>query len=325
MTSIAALAWLFLLIALGAWLLGCLASELVSRVAFGKRLSPMERRQRSFILAAIPLMASGAVLIAVGSTALGKSAGWILDHCVYHGAGHPHLCFTHLPAIRLGLVEFFTATLVLVSLAVVVGRFVLREHHAGQRIRSLVRLAASRTPARRLCTVEDPSPFAVTAGAFAPRVILSRGLLEGLEAREGRIVVSHEFSHIRARDLLYNLVFETLLLLQWPATAGRLRSEWRQAMEEGADDRVAGRFGREQVAATLLKVFRLQRDHSIPGLSVAGADPLARIERLLSQEHSRGTGILFAGTCLASIAIFALVLAGAHHQLETLLGFLTGH
>lgn len=325
MTGSLSLGWLFLLIAVGAWCLGCLASDLASRCVFRGSLSPVARRRRSFIVAAIPLLGSAALVTAVAVTAVGKVFGLVVDHCVYHGPGHPHLCFKHLPAIHPGIFEIVMATLLLVSLVVVVGRFALRERRAGARIRSLVRLASSRSPQRTMHRVADPSPFAVTAGAFTPRVILSRGLLDNLASRDRRMVVAHEFSHVRTRDLFYNGLFEILLLLQWPTTAARLRHQWRQALEEMADDRVADRFGREDVAATLLKVFRLQKDHSIPGLGAAGADPLRRVERLLSPPESTGSGGLFVATWIVCIGVVGVSLAIEHHFLETLLGFLTGH
>ncbi|WP_237063626.1 MULTISPECIES: M56 family metallopeptidase [Microbulbifer] len=325
MNAILSLAWLFVLLAAGGWAMGCLASALVSRFAFREGLSPLARRRHSFTLAALPLLAMAALVAAVATTALGKSLGWVVDHCIYHGPGHPHLCFRHLPAIDLGLVEFVAAVLLLSGISYIIVGFACREYRAGKHIRSLLRLVEGRRPDRKIHTVEDHSPFAVTAGTFSPRVILSRGLLDRLEARERRIVVAHEVSHVRARDLLYNGVFEILLLLQLPATASRLRSEWRQGMEESADDRVAGRFGREAVAATLLKVFRLQRGEVMPGLSVAGADAVMRIERLLCPIESIGNGRVFSGILLAAICALALLSAGAHHELETLLGLLTGH
>ncbi|WP_237058322.1 M56 family metallopeptidase [Microbulbifer sediminum] len=325
MNVILSLAWLFILLAVGGWAIGYLASELVSRFVFRGELSPVARRSYSFTLATLPLLAMAALVVAVVVTALGKSLGWMTDHCVYHGPGHPHLCFRHLPAIDLGVVEFVAAALLLAGITYVIIGFGSRQYRAGKHICSLLRLVEGRIPDRRVHTVESLSPFAVTAGAFSPRVILSRGLLDRLEARERRIVLAHEVSHVRTRDLLYNGVFEILLLLHLPVTASRLRKEWRQALEEIADDRVAGHFGREEVAATLLKVFRLQRGEVMPGLSVAGADAVKRIERLLCPADNRRNGRVFVSVSLAAIFALSLSSAGAHHELETLLGLLTGH
>lgn len=315
------LLWLLFLIGLAAWVVTVLASEPLSRQLFSLHLSPRVRARRSAALAAMPLVSVLSLLVATTAMALGKASGWVVDHCEFHGPGHPHLCFEHLPAIHAGFAEALVFGGVASVLALTVLRFIRREHSTARTLANLHRLSEGRGVCRE---VADDRVLALAAGWRSPAVLLSRGLRQQLDHRERRIVVAHEFAHLRRRDLRASLIVECLLLLHLPGVARRLRREWRQALEERADDMAAQRFGHEAVAETLLKVARLQKDHILPGLSAGGGDTARRIERLLAG-HPDESGLPLVSIGLASIVLLAASLAHFHHLLETLLGFVTGH
>jgi hypothetical protein len=85
---------------------------------------------------------------------------------------------------------------------------------------------------------------------------------------------------------------------------------------------VAARYGREAVAETLLKVMRQMRMGCSAGLSIAGADRMRRIERLLSPVEAAGQTPVFLALYVCALGAGALFVVGAHHGTETLLGFL---
>lgn len=321
MNGMFGLFWMLLLLAIFAWAAGATASGLLSRFVFSRHLVPGFRLRRAAMLALLPWLGSIALLAGVMVMALGKAGGWVTDHCAYHGPSHPHFCFEHLPAIHPGVIESTLVAVVLVALAGSLLRFLYREWSAARYVNRLLRLSSGHLRSR---VIDDDRPVALAAGWLFPVVLLSRGLRKKLDRRERRIVIAHEFAHLRGGDLAANLVFECLLLLHLPRVARCLRREWRQALEERADDRVVEQFGREDVASTLLKVLRLQRVDAVPGLAVSGADAVHRIERLLSTDESPDA-LPFVSLCLGGVITVAVALASSHHLLETLLGFVTGH
>lgn len=314
------LIWLLFLLALAVWTLSVSLAPMVARRALSASLPPSTRARRALLIAAMPWVTP---LTAVGSVCLlaaAKPLGWIADHCIYHGPGHPHLCFAHLPAIGLNPLHALGAGLALVCAALVLARFLSRERRMAAHVNALHALSHGKP---RLRILEQDYAVAFAAGLRNPFVLVSRGLLRRLAPREYRIVLAHEMSHLRNGDLVSNLIFELLLLLQLPWTARMLRAAWRQALEERADDRVAARYGAEDVAGVLLKVLRFTTPDASLRFSAVGADSVRRVARLLAMDErpSRRWFELGYGAALLGGAI---MVAGAHHALETLLGRLTG-
>lgn len=318
-----ALLWLMSVLVAGAWLLSASSVSLALPGAVGNLRDPVVRGRRLLLLALVPWATVTTVGSALLAIAAGKAIGWIADHCLHHGPGHPHLCFAHLPAMELGWIHglFAVAAVGLVIPgAVRLGR---SEYRAMRAFRALAALAA---PRGRLRIVSAPTCFAVAGGLFQPVVLCSRGLLDQLSFRERRIVLAHEAAHLRNGDVRRNLLFEALLFLHLPVTRRRLRREWLRSLEERADDDVARRFGADSVVATLLRVARLKLHSPAPGFSMAGANLTHRANRLLDHHAVHATRrpafeIVFA---LCVPAAFAAAVTG-HHALETLLGLIGGH
>lgn len=325
MTDWLGLLWLFFLSAVAAWAASAAAAVALARLPAHPERRPEGRARRALMTALLPWILPLTSVAAILLLAAAKSWGWVADHCLYHGPGHPHLCLEHLPAIPLGPWHLlgFAAALALVIL--LLACYLVSEGRALARLRSMRRLAHG---FGRMRVLETDQSFAFAANPRNPFILVSRGLIERLTRRERRIVVAHEVAHLRHRDLSRNVLFDLLLLAHLPWSARPLRQAWRQSLEERADDRVAAIYGRECVAQTLARVLRAS-PHRISScawssaLSVAGADPLRRIERLLSTDEAAMPSSVFEFLYVAALVVVAAALPAAHHMLETFLGLLT--
>lgn len=318
-----ALLWFMTVLVAGAWLLAASSVLLALPGAVGGVRDPVVSGRRVLLLALVPWVAVATVGAAPLAIAGGKALGWIADHCLHHGLGHPHLCFAHLPAMELGWMHGLLAVAAVGLLVPETIRLGWSEYRTMKVFGNLKALAARRG---RLRIVSVPTQFAVAGGLLDPVVLCSSGLLDRLSPRERRIVLAHEAAHLRHGDSRRTLLFEALLLLHLPAARRRLRREWLRSLEERADDVVARRFGADGVVAALLRVARLKLHQPAPGYSVAGANLTHRARRLLEgvPDHAaRWSSFEVAFALIVPAAFCAAVTS--HHALETLLGLIGGH
>lgn len=316
------LIWLMFLLAAAAWALSALAVMPMIGASIELVRDPVSRSRRVLLTALMPWLIPMTVGAAVVGAAGFKVIGWIVDHCPHHGLGHPHLCFSHLPAVELGLLQGVFASIVVLMLVWRGVWWVRAECHANRQLGLLNAMAVSRG---RLRIVPSRTPLALAGGLMEPVVLLSRGLLDQLSFRERRIVAAHESAHLRHGDPWRNVLFELLLLIHLPWARRRLRRQWLRSLEEQADDAVAHRFGPERVVETLLHVARLRLSRPA-GFSVAGSDLPGRARRLLDRgsTHSERKPAIFELAYASLLAgVFAVSVAG-HHALETLLGVVVG-
>lgn len=318
--------WLMFMLAAAAWLLSALSvPPLIRGLVTGVR-DPVTRGRRVLLTASIPWLVPFSVGAALMATAGSKAIGWIADHCPHHGLGHPHLCFTHLPALELGVFHGAVVTALAFPVALSLACLIRSEWRTTTELGLLKALAPSRGARRRLRIVSAPAPFALAGGLLEPIVLLSRGLVDQLSFRERRIVMAHEAAHLRRGDARRNALFELLLITHLPAARRRLREQWLRTLEERADDAVARRFGAEPVVETLLHVARLKLHQPARGFSVAGATLMHRARRLLDGDSGHGVDQpsfeVAYGLVLATLFTAAVV---GHHALETLLGLIAGH
>ena len=304
-----------------AWALAAIATQWLSRCSF-KELPPKRRLHRFTLVALMPWLLPASWSAALAGVALGKRVGWIDDHCRIHGDLHPHLCFEHFPAIQIEPLAGAALLVVLAAVTAIAVRNALAALDRRGRLAALLRLVPSNGLVRK---IDDQRPLAMVARPLHPVVLVSRGLLDDLDARERRIVIAHEAAHLRRRDLLKSSLFECLLALHTPASAARLRANWRQAIEERADDAVARRFGGTDTAQALLKVVRRQQFPATVGLAAGGADIARRIERLLAVEESSAASRDWSTAALGlAVVVMAACLACVHHGIETVLGVILG-
>ncbi|MEE4381983.1 MAG: M48 family metalloprotease [Pseudomonadales bacterium] len=316
------LVWFASLLALIAWMVSALFTPLVLNGIERAGAEPRLRGRRVLVVAALPLLAAMGVGGSMLMVIVGKAAGWIDDHCLEHGPGHPHLCLHHLPALALNPGLWLPQAAALIALLIGQLRAVGQEVSVGRALASVSALSRRRGVLR---IAEFARPLAVAHGLRRPVVLLSRGLLSGLDARQRRIVLAHEAAHLRAGHPRWSLLLLLLSVFHLPKARHALAEAWSAAREHVADDEVARRFGAQDVAETLARVARFRPVDSSVAVSVAGHDPLARAWRLIEpRSFDDGGGQWFeAGVACAGSALAASILIG-HHAMETLLGLLVG-
>ncbi len=264
---------------------------------------------------AIPLLAVSAVL----APAIAKPLGMIAHHCVAHGPGHPHICLVHPPIVALSPWHWLAVALAVLSLSWRIGTHLLHRRRVLAQLRPLLAFADR---SGRLRTLDTPHVVALAVDPVNPVILLSSGLRRRLQPRQRRIVLAHEVAHLRHGDLPASRLIDALSVLHISPVGKNLRAAWRQAIEEHADDVVAARFGREDVAQTLIQVARLPALGAGPALRASGGNTVRRIERLLDGPTEMHRPAVFAAGYAGAMLGGWLVLVWAHHAIESLLGWI---
>lgn len=320
MTSAAlSMTWILIAVMAVAWLAATAVAPALLRRAALPGLDPQARKMRLLLVAllpwAIPLLAVSAVL----APAIAKPLGMIAHHCVEHGPGHPHICLAHPPIVALSAWHWLAVTFAFLWLSLSIGTHVLHRRRALSQLQSLLAFAGGAGPVR---TLDTPHVVALAADVGQPVILLSSALRRRLQPRQRRIVLAHEVAHLRNGDLSFSRLIDALSALHISPLGRNLRTAWRQAIEEHADDVVAERFGREDVAQALIQVARMPALSAGSALRATGGNTVQRIERLLdAPTEMRGRAIFAAGYAGAILGSWA-VLVWAHHAVESLLGWI---
>lgn len=264
------------------------------------------------LLTSLPWLVSGSVALGILTVFVGKNIGWLNDHCSAHGIGHPHLCITHLSTQQLSwlssLILVVFGAIVLTRVAIYSVRFVRRQRLA----RSITRIEPA------ACVwINSPNLFAYVYGVVTPRVFLSTALKQ-LKKSAQRIVLAHEVQHIRNYDPLKMYGIEFLLLPFSSATRARLRFAWANKRELRVDAVVAQKFGRVQVAKTLLTMARAQNQQLAVNHNQGSLE--LRITELL-HGHNPLKAHTKAWLLLCGLIICTTVVV-EHHSLETIIGWI---
>jgi hypothetical protein len=184
----------------------------------------------------------------------------------------------------------------------------------GEKARGLVARAS-------IHMVEDPQPFAFTAGFLRPAVYVSEGMVREFSGEEIRSVFRHEGEHVSRKDPFRSWAADTLSRVLWfLPVAGHLRREFLAAAEEEADDRAAeGEDGPLALASALIKTARGQgRDIYVAAPGFAGEISVTeRVERLIdgpagaSGEARKGWLPLLARSAGVVVLLAVLSLGGS--------------
>jgi Zn-dependent protease with chaperone function len=146
------------------------------------------------------------------------------------------------------------------------------------------------TGVRRHGVVELASaqPAAFTLGWWQPEIYLSRGLLEQCTEQDVACILAHEKAHKHRRDNL-RLFAAMALTAPLPRCVTRGQVQDLKLLHELAADRSAARnCGPEAVAASLLRVARLQSAPPPEGCAAfTGKETALRVETLLNAPLSR--------------------------------------
>ena len=188
-----------------------------------------------------------------------------------------------LGALGLGLVRLALLT-----------RFIARQQGMiDPHLQELAERLAQRlhAPHPRVLLCSNDRPLALTYGLLRPRVLLSTGLLDLLDAAEREAVLAHELEHMARRDFLLNWVATILRDAFFYLPTSHIA--YRQLQDEkelACDDLVVSATHRPlALASALAKVWLRAVEPAHPGrLSAAqsiegvGAPLKGRIERLLA-------------------------------------------
>lgn len=171
-------------------------------------------------------------------------------------------------------------------------------------------------PTSPVVTRLDGRPAAFTIGLFRPRIVVSEAVVEALTEAELDALLLHEAAHARRRDPLRLVIAgfcrDLLFFLPVSYTLFRCIGE---AQEWAADDAAAATAGPLEVASALLAFVKLAGRRAEDGLvpAAAGADPEARIRRLLDvpeARRSRGAFLSRAGATAVVSTALLVSLAG---------------
>ncbi len=162
----------------------------------------------------------------------------------------------------------------------------------------------------RVIVVRERRLVSYTIGLLRPRVVISNGLLDTLDADEIQAVLSHEEGHLAGRDNLLILVARTLAHAFVLVPGVRFSyARLRRALELAADSYARRATGDPLVVASSLQKFarRLTVPGSAPLVTAAFADEghvVERIQGLLGEEPTYRWRRWFAGAALFLTLVF---------------------
>ncbi|WP_258808108.1 M56 family metallopeptidase [Pseudidiomarina sp. CB1] len=311
---------------MSALLISCLllivATTLLTKGVVELRLRwlPLHSQARSALslswLTFAPLMTGVLLAIAMLTTMFGKYWGLIADHCEEHGFGHPHLCLEHLTGTQ---THFVQASLLAFVVTILAWRLwpVVRRLRRQQNLQSRL-VDIQEGP---LCWLDSKQELAFVAGLHNPKVVISKALRQRLSKQTLRLVVAHEFQHIRNRDLVKMAGIELALTFYSKTARRQLREAWLAAREQRIDRQLAERFGRAVVAESLVAMLTIKQETL--GMNHNGGSIEQRIHALLQMDLERPHQQRlwrFASVLLVSASL--LFMTAQHHALETLIGWI---
>lgn len=311
---------------MGALLISCLlvlcAAALLTKgiIELHLRWLPLKPQPHSSLqltwLTFAPLIAAILLALAMLTTLLGKYWGFVADHCEEHGFGHPHLCLEHLTGAQ---THFVQAGLLMLVAAFIAWRL----RPLWQRIQRQQRLQ------RRLvdlhdgpvCWLDSKQELAFVAGLRNPKVVISKALRQRLNKQSLRLVVAHEFQHIRNRDLAKMVSIEVALAFYSKAVRQQLREAWIAMREQRIDRQLAERYGRAAVAESLVAMLTVKQ--ATLGMNHNGGCIEQRIYALLQADFKtpKRQRLWRLASLLLVTATLTLITA-QHHALETLIGWI---
>lgn len=290
----------------------------------GGRLAPY-RTEVAFVLGCLPAASAIATLFAVLGPPLQAAVWGAADHCAAH-THHLHLCFLHPAQLRPVVAALGAGWLAYFLIRV--GRLLAGWHVEARAVRTLESMGRPyEGRAFPTCVVPGSGWWCFAAGSRRRRVVLSEGLLRGLEPSELEAALAHEEAHLFRRDPLVQCWLALAGAFSLPWISARAEAALRMAGEEASDAAAAARVGDGAlVARALVKVAGAQRSERSRGARVSfGAHPLERrvllllsdcagVAQIKSRAVAAGVGLL---TLALTVALFAS--AELHHTVETLL------
>jgi TonB family protein len=171
----------------------------------------------------------------------------------------------------------------------------------------------------RVRLLETPGGMPMTFGLFRPAIFLPAASASWTAARR-RIVLLHEFAHVRRGDIASHLIARTALALHWwNPLAWTAWREFLKERERAADDLVlSAGAGQSEYASHLLEVARtMQSVPATAAAAIAMARPSQLEGRLLAiladnvnrRQPGRGTALIAFALAIALVLPIAAIRA----------------
>jgi len=218
-----------------------------------------------------------------------------------------------------GLMPLTVASLiVLLALFSLVRQWIVTQRLLGRLLarrleapRALATLARRLGLGDRLDYVDDDAAYAFCYGLLRPRICVSRGLVELLDAHELEAVLRHEQHHLLHHDPLKILLSRALAAgLFFLPVAGELRNRYLAVKEITADEGSAhsGDRGKVVLASALLKLIKAAPQSWPEGLAAIGSFNVTqeRVQRLVNGYWS-GTPFPRLRTVVISLLLIAAI------------------
>lgn len=276
------------------------------------------------------LVAAGLLVLSeAGAQTIGATLVGALSACIFFLFG-----LEHIPFSSLAIVFFAAASGVGLARAL---RAYRRERRllAALPLTPIVTGPLHESTARAgigLFALHSSRPAAFCAGLLRPRLVVSTGLLERLDAEEQQAVVYHELAHARNREplrcLLARLAARTFF---WLPALGALLERYLLLKELVADREAVTRTSRAALAGALTQVIAQPTPAGAVGMSEFAAaridrlfEPQARLPRLMRPRQLLMTG-LAAGSLVLALAFPSTLGHDQSHQIWRMLSTMSLH
>ncbi len=311
----------FLVMALGVFFAAAFVCAALVAFALGPivrnttRLSVKARGVLWVVLAAAPAAAGLTALV----TALLPSFGLAADHCLVHGAHHPHLCLNHPQ--ELSIPAAIIAAIGLARVAMIGSAEVRNSIRARRLSSSLSSTARTDGP---LTIFPGHTPTAFVLGTLRPRIFVSEAMMR-LPSPVLEPALAHERRHATARHLFTRLVVRLLGGLHVPFVTSRINEQLAVVQELDADAAARSATGDGVlVAESLLRLARARHGAPAGAIGIADGALPERVAALLDTDQTRTSWpvaiLLLAATLTVVLSFYFPELV--HHGFETVLGWL---
>ncbi|WP_417796363.1 M56 family metallopeptidase [Terasakiella pusilla] len=266
----------------------------------------------------MPLI-GGLVLAAMAKApSIFHDTGLPIDHC-HNEFG----CFgreqNHIPTST----ELLVLLVLLSCFALPFIRMVGHKHRSDKLVKNIL-THSTQLDGRKAQVIETPEVFAFSVGYLKPIIVISRGLLHTLDAKQVDIVLAHEHAHTHHKDNLMKQISRIAACLHTPWCRKALLEHHNLCLELRADQQTQGdHWSNLDVAQTILNVHKASRRFKNNDLSLVvsflGHAVEKRVEALLEEHPQKHLGHLTI-TMLVVTALFLASLTAVpyHNFLERL-------